>query len=732
MKRRTFLQLTGMSAMANLLAGCRQGNEKLIPFLVSPDDGIAPGEANFYASACRSCPAGCGILVRVTEGRAKKVEGNPHHPVNRGKLCARGQALVQELYHPDRVRQPLKRTGERGSGEFTAISWEEAIGLVREKLTGLQSAGRQNRLAVIAPPLRGTLDELLSRFLETFGAAPYRAWELFGPEWREAGDFWGRGSIPPAYDLARTQYLMSFGADFLETDPSPVQYGEAFGAMRQARPTVRGRFSYVGPRLSMTAASADRWLPVKPGSEGVLALGLARHLLAHGAYQPGSLAAAGIGEPEVRALVQDYSLARVARETGVAQPEIAAAAQELATIRPALVMAGAGVSAHSNGPATTAAVELLNVLLGNRNLPGGLFDAAPAHSGPVARYPAMKKLIAGMNAGEVDMLWVYGSNPAYTAPAAAGFAPALAQVPFVVSFASVIDDTAARADLILPDHATLESWGDVIPPGGVLAPVTGLMQPVVEPLYDTRPFGDVLLALGQALGGPSAQALPEGSYREVLRKRIAGILALEDGESFERAWNKVLQQGVLVQEPPPATGNRQPRRRPQLVAPRAARFAGGADEKALHLLVYPSPVFATGEGSHLPWLQQLPDPMTTAVWGSWVEINPQTAARLDIAHGDLVEVSSEQGKIQVPAVVYPGIHPQMVAIPLGQGHTGFERYGRNRGANPLDLLVAVPNDEGIRPAWGATKVELRVVSRRSDLVTAGHPAGSYRGELLEI
>src|SRR5512145_2681815 len=145
MKRRTFLQIGAVTAAGAIVAGCRSGNETLIPFLVPPDEGVTPGKAVYYASTCRFCPAGCGSLVRVSDGRAKKVEGNPAHPVNRGKLCARGQAILQELYHPDRIAQPLKRSGLRGSGEFSKMSWEEGLGLLTDRLKSLQQEKHTDR-----------------------------------------------------------------------------------------------------------------------------------------------------------------------------------------------------------------------------------------------------------------------------------------------------------------------------------------------------------------------------------------------------------------------------------------------------------------------------------------------------------------------------------------------------------------------------------------------------------
>jgi len=178
MKRRTFLQLSGMTAASAVLSGCQSGNERLIPYLVPPDEGVTPGRAEYYASSCRFCPAGCGILVRVSEGRAKKVEGNPGHPVNKGKLCARGQAILQELYHPDRIPQPLRRSGPRGSGKFTRITWADALELLSDQLKALQTAKGTDRLALLTPSLSGTLATLTAGFMASFGSPHHLAFEL--------------------------------------------------------------------------------------------------------------------------------------------------------------------------------------------------------------------------------------------------------------------------------------------------------------------------------------------------------------------------------------------------------------------------------------------------------------------------------------------------------------------------------------------------------------------------
>jgi len=737
MKRRTFLQLGGMTVASAIVAGCQSKNEKLIPYLIPPDEGVTPGMATYYASSCSFCPAGCGILVRVSEGRAKKIEGNPNHPVNRGRLCARGQAALQELYHPDRLQQPLRRSGPRGSGNFRKISWTEALDLLTAKLKELQQEKSADRLALLTPQLSGSLASLASEFMRSFGSTRHISYELLAPDWLRLASrqSYGRPNLP-FYDLAETRYLLSFGADFVESHLTPVQYGNAFGRMRQGRDTVRGHFTYVGGRMSLTAASADRWMPAKPGSEGLLALGLARLILAEKLFDKAALAANGISPEELLARLQNYDLARVAELTGLAKESVAEVAREFATTRPSLAMVGEPVAFQSNGHESVRAIQLLNILVGNLNRPGGVYPAVSADdstvgalSGPENSFSKLLALVESMRTGKIKTALIKG-NPVHTVPPATGFQEALDKVPFIVCFSTLLDDTALQSDLILPDNAALESWGDVVPLAGSRFEVYGLMQPVVTPLHDTRQFADLLLATASRLGGTMAATLPRKSFVELLKVSAAKRFGSGPGEDFEELWVSLLSRGghfstveglekyrwasaSVVPNPPPA------------------KFAGDEERFPLHLQVYPSIAFSDGRGAPLPWLQQLPDPMSTVVWDSWVEINPKTAASLGISHGDLVEVASPQGSLRLPAVIYPGIRPDMVAIPLGQGQKAGGRYAKGRGVNPLALLAHLEGSEH-QPAWNATRVRVTHISGKGELVTAGHPQGSYRSDLIGI
>jgi anaerobic selenocysteine-containing dehydrogenase len=717
-----------MTAASALLAGCQSKNEKLIPYLIPPDEGITPGRATYYASSCTFCPAGCGIVVRVSEGRAKKIEGNPAHPVNRGKLCARGQAILQELYHPDRIEQPLKRTGSRGSGEFQKITWAEALGLLTVKLKELQRGQTTNSLAMLTPQLSGSMAALAGRFMRSFGSPHLLSYELLAPDWLRHATraSFGQPDLP-FYDLAETRYLLSFGADFVESHLSPVQYGNAFGRMRQERDTVRGHFTYVGGRLSLTAASADRWMPARPGSEGALALGMVRLILAEARYDKAALTAHNLKPELLLDRLKGFDLAKVADLAGLSKESVAEVAREFATTRPSLAMAGEGLAFQTNGRESVRAVHLLNVVTGNLNRPGGVYPAG-ASDGPEHSFIELPALIEKMRTGGIKLALLKG-DLRHSIPPATGFQEALDKVPFIVSFSTLLDETALHADLILPDHVVLESWGDVIPRGGPRQTAYGLIQPVVTPLHDTRQFGDVLLAAASELGGAVSEAVPWKSCRELVRETVRKRFASTRGGDFDTQWVELLRRGggFDTGTGPGTTYRWVPASK--LPTPDLPAFAGDEVQFPLHLQLFSSTAFHDGRGAPLPWLQQLPDPMSTVVWDSWIEINPKTAASLGISQGDLVEVTSPRSTLRLSAVLYPGIRPDLVAIPLGQGHKGAGRYATGRGVNPLELLVL---PEGSEQAWNATRVRVARISGKGNQVTAGHPQGSYRSDLIGI
>jgi molybdopterin-containing oxidoreductase family iron-sulfur binding subunit len=193
-----------------------------------------------------------------------------------------------------------------------------------------------------------------------------------------------------------------------------------------------------------------------------------------------------------------------------------------------------------------------------------------------------------------------------------------------------------------------------------------------------------------------------------------------EGDTFESFWTTVLQAGVWGEKTRKASNNFVPDKRViEKIAVAAPEFAGDSDAYPFLLHPYVSNSLRDGRGANLPWLQELPDPMTGVVYGSWVELHPSTANKLGLDEGDLVEVESPQGKIAAPVLIYPAIRPDVIAMPIGQGHAEYGRYARNRGANPMQILAPVMDSETGSLASSATRVKLRATGRRAQLVKSG-------------
>jgi anaerobic selenocysteine-containing dehydrogenase len=308
------------------------------------------------------------------------------------------------------------------------------------------------------------------------------------------------------------------------------------------------------------------------------------------------------------------------------------------------------------------------------------------------------------------VLLLYDANPVFGSPATIHLREAVAKIPYIVSFGSFIDETSAFADLILPDHAPLESWVDDIAESGATQSVVSLAPPAVHPLHNTRAMSDVLLDVAQRLGGPIAAALPWKSYDAMLRsayvplRQHSGAAAPPSEDEF---WTKITTQGGWWSTPTKTRAEAASAASPHVPAKFAeAEFDGAAQEFPFHFAPFPSQSFRDGSLAHLPWLQEMPDVITTAMWSSWVELNPKTAAQLHIAQGELVEITSQHGSVRAPAVLSPGIAPDIVAMPIGQGHENFSRFASGRGANPLGILAPVTESDTGALAWAATRVKL--------------------------
>jgi anaerobic selenocysteine-containing dehydrogenase len=780
MKRRDFLKTGGIAGTAGLiLDGCGKP-QQLIPLLVS-EDRFIPGEEAWVRTLCQQCSAGCGITVRVMQGesirtvdgqqkrvkavQAKKIEGNPEHPISMGGTCARGQAGVQVLYHPDRIQTPLKLSGPRGSGQYQPITWKDAQQLLVTQLQQ-QQATPQAIALLTGRKNRGTMGTIVERFAAGLGTTNVISYDPFDPApIRKAMELVTGVSRLPAVDFANANYLLSFNANLFETFLSPVRNIYSYGHMRQGRPGIRGTFVQAEPRLSQTAACADQWLPIKPGTEGLLALSIAHVIVNEKLYDGDFVGQSTGGFAEWSASLGEYAPEKIAALIDVPAASIQRVAREFATQRPSVAVG------DSRDVASLTAIYALNALVGAYGRPGGILFGTDDTSGPAPAIAAsasrasasarsatadkpngpnasvaadIHSLVTAMSGSQVKALLILDSNPLFTLPEAQKLQAALANVPFVASFASFLDETSVMADVILPSHTTLERWVDDVPEPGVGFAVRTLGQPVVEPRWDTRDPGDVLIETAKALGGRTTEALPFDDIAAAVKESFRSVHA-QAGDAageFDAFFTKATAAGGWWNVPPAAgpaasatasAGQAGPALRTATrvnfvmpAQPIAARaFAGDAGQMPFMLHLYPSAAFADGRTAHLPWLQEMPDPMTTVMWGSWVEINPETAHKLEIHEGDVLTITSPQGTIDLPAFLYPGLRPDVIAIPVGQGHTQFGRYAQNIGANPLRISVSAVDPASGAVVQGGVRVSVAKAGRNEPLIRFG--ASDARG-----
>ena len=718
MDRRSFIKLTAITGSTAAMASCGNPENQLVRFV--PDEDILPGQATWKPSVCPVCAAGCGMTVRLMDAdaevvrngqaglvtilAAKKLEGSPSHPVSHGGLCARGQAAIQITYHPDRITQPLKRSGTRGDGRYQPIGWDAAIAELVTSLDALAAAGNQRALGFLTRGIPGQRQALVDEFLMRFGAPPAARFDLFGDDvLRQANAMsFGRHQLP-TFDLARARYVLNFGADILGTWNSPVSHTHAYGEMRQGRRGVRGAFVQVEARMSLTGANADEWVPVTPGTEGVLALGLAHVLVAAGLRSADAAGRAGTLVAGWTDGLTAYTPDQVQKVTGVDARRIERLARELVESSPAVAIIGGAPLAHTNGLFNALAVNALNALLGSVEQSGGVFFTPQMRAFRVRESAGAGAGLPSLLASRPQVLLIDGANPVFTAPRAWRVRETLDQVPFIVSFGSFLDETSALADLILPDHSFLESWAESAPESGSLVAVASAAAPAMRPLHDTRAMPDVLLQVARTLSAPVTPALPE-TFDAVLSATFAALPPIAAGGD---AWAEAQERGGWWGSlPAGAAAAPAPTSAAAVSVSATAEFDGDAGQYPFHFLPYPSSQFGDGSVAHLPWLQELPDPLTSAMWSSWVEINPRTAERLGIGLGDIVTLTSTQGTVRAPAVISPGIAPDVVAMPIGQGHQNFTRYASGRGENPAALIAPLTESTTGALAWAATRVQV--------------------------
>ena len=678
LSRRNLFKYIGAGGATAVIAGCEQKPEKLIPMLVPPTNyEYTPHTSYNYMTTCRECDAACGMMITTREHRAQKAEGNPNHPINQGALCARGQASMQTLYNPSRIAHPL--------ADGKQIPWDEGM----KQFSALIKVS-SGAIAYLGKPASGSEGEFVNEWLNSAGGGKrYKFSLLTQKSQQEANKIsFGRADIPD-YAFENAGIVLNFSADFLEGWGNIVENARRFAETHAYRNGNKNRLIHISPHISLTGAKSDRWIVIKPGTEGLVALAIA----------------SVIREEKrnyefLKKYLEFYTPEQVAEATGVSAEKMRELAKDVMDHGPLLALAGGNLAATDQCVETLTAVNILNAVSGALGKTIRFYDQDPAE---VSSHNEVKKLISDLNSGQIKLLIIDDSNPVYALPPSMEFLKAM-QKAFVVSIASQRSETTHAANLVLPALTAYESWGDAFPRNGVRS----IQQPVMTAvnMFDAKAREDILLNAVQKVNKNAFSGIT--SYLDYLQNKWRKIQSeIGNTDNFENFWISVLENGGMFQNPEFSSVKLS-----RNVTSAKVNDPGMAGKDGLTLLPTSSILHGDGSGANKPWLQEVPNPISQIVWDSWVEINPDTAQKMGINDRAIVEVQTANGLVQATAYYHFGIHRDAIAIPMGQGHQHSGDVADGFGINVMELLPNKMDNAGTLTFVG-TQAELKMVNEKS-------------------
>lgn len=737
--RRVFL---GVSAGAAAAFAASRVMKRPEFSLISPPDVNAEGivTEEWVATSCLNCPTRCATRVRVVNGKAVQITGNPLSKFSEGETCPRSYVGLQVLYNPDRVRSPLKRTNPmKGKGVdpgWAPMSWDQALSEVGGRLKALRAKEQPHKLLLLYG-LNSTSDEdLIQRFASAYGTPNVVSGEGLENEAAKAGEWMADGHYTDsAHDLERTNYILAFGASIVESQRPLARNLRMWGKIRRERPN-RARVVVIDPRYSVTAAKADQWIPINPGTDGALAMAIANVIISEGLYDLDFIESWTSGFEEYRDLVLgSYAPEKVAEITGVDADVIRQVARGFAHFKPAIAWRGRGAGCWPNGSYASYAIFCLNALVGSIDAPGGItYQETPKYrdmpqvvedgisgggrskprlgfdknSGLLAEGVVTNQVADAILEGSpypVEVAVGFGSNFNMSAPDTARWDEAMAKVPFYVHISPGLTEMAEFADIVLPASTFLEGWAyEQCPPGSGFAELR-IKRPVVKPLHDSKPVAEIIFALAARLGGDVAESFAGiGNNAEgFVRYRTESIMP----------WSELCKEGVWVGP------DYEYHKYDQIFSTPSKKFefvsgnleaafkqsGSGRSDKLALMPHYEEPRFLGDDGTYplmlvtyhplldimngnqnYPWAQEIYLVMQGQGWTSLAEINRKTARSLGIRDGDMIWVESPFSKVRARARVFEGIRPGVVAIAVGQGHWACGRWAKGMGVNPNEIV----------------------------------------------
>lgn len=512
-------------------------------------------------SVCLQCVTTCGIIGFVENGRLVKIEGNPEHPNNRGRICAKGQAGINQVYDPDRILYPMKRVGKRGEGKWKRISWDEALNEVAGKLRAVRESGKPEEFFFHYG--RNRTQGFTDRFTKAFGTPSVFNHTAICEASKQVAQelMWGKSL--DVNDVVNTKLMINFGCNVYEAHTNHTPFSQR---VIDGRVENGARLVTFDVRLSNTAARSDEWFPIKPGTDGLVALAMANVIMQEGLYDPKFITEWTNVTPEQLAQhLAQYTPEFAEKESGVPAKDIIRLAREFATTKPATTISYRGACAHHGGAQNERAILMLNAITGNIDVKGGAClprtgntkgepDPKPgepkAKSGikeywkknfPFAAHGVNQTVLPlvkeGVQKCSVYMTYVY--NPVYSNPDGDLQASVLLDeklVPYHVAIDAYMGEATALADIILPDATYLERWDPETTNSYAMVPFVALRQPVIKPLGESRGVRDILYELARRIGGGMEQYFNYGSAEEYCKVAVSGNAGLD--------WEELKKKGV--------------------------------------------------------------------------------------------------------------------------------------------------------------------------------------------
>ncbi len=716
-------------------------------------------------STCMQCYARCGIIGYVGYGRLVKIGGNPSHPNNRGRLCAKGQAGINLLYDPDRLLYPFKRIGQRGEGQWQRISWEDAYREIAGRLRKVQDQGSPDRF-VFFSERDVTTSSFSKRFCDAFRTPNHLSHgALSGPNKRVAQHLtWGAEF--DINDVAYTQYMLNFGSNPYEAHLLRSSFAQRIAEGRTerifgGRSHNRAKLVTFDVRLSQTAGRSDEWFPIKPGTDGIAALAMAHVILKEGLYDKDFISKwTNVSLERLRDHLKPYTPEQAEKECGVSAADLRRIAIEFASTKPATTLSSGGLNKHKNGVENERCLLLLNALTGNVDIRGGFClprfisweDPAPqppeVSAGtpltkpkefPLTRGGHFQDILLKIREGRqpVQVLMTYKANPVYSQPDCEANKKILQDeklIPFYVAIGTHVTESSVFADLLLPEATYLERLEIESPPALEMIPFISLRQPVVKPLGESLAFMDILIELARRMGRDMEKSFPYASAEDYWTAVISKFPALvgAGGMDYLREHGWWMESGAKREyQAYLKKGFATPSGKLEIYSPKMEAAGYSAlptyrpiaehkklKDEELILTTFQWNVHTHFSTANCKWLAEI-------IHANPAWINSRVAEQRGIRDGDAIRVTSRLGSIVTRAYVTQGIHPQVIAISDSCGHWQLGRVAQARrfrspdpetsliwwekegnGVHPNPIIPAAPDPIGGGQAWMDTVVTI--------------------------